>query len=382
MADNSVTLAEPIDGDVPSGDALTPAELAYMESGGENADALIAENGGTKVEPEAKPDAEAKPAPKPAADAKVDAKADPKAETTETPDDDTAADIASSDPQQKPPTRVSYHKFKRTEDRLKATDRELADLREKYARGDERLKLLAEALTVTQPKEGAVEEDPKPDIEQDLYGYIKWQDRQIDRLGKQLEGTRGEIGQTRETIQQRDEADGMKSTFQQDAVRFSQAAPDFLHAYNHLLNVRAGTLEDQGYSPDQIQKFLATEERGLVKRALEANKSPAEMIYAMAQRFGYRKADAPALNGATQDGATAAEAKPAANGGSQNGKPTAAEILANVQKGQAAGKTLSGTGGTSSPLSAESLANMSEAEFNELLRSKPKQVEAIMGKLH
>jgi hypothetical protein len=127
-------------------------------------------------------------------------------------------------------------------------------------------------------------------------------------------------------------------------------------------------LQDQGYGADDIRSILAGEERGLVQRALQANKSPAEMIYAIAQRFGYRGPD-----GAAPDGQGA---RPVG----RNGRPSATELIQNVQAGQRASKTLSGAGGAASDLSVEALVNMSEADFNALLRAKPHQVEALMGR--
>lgn len=369
--------------EVLSGDELSPAELAYLESGGANADALIAENAGetTAAEPEAKPEAEAKPEPKAAAS---ETKAEPAAKAGD-PDpaaDDVAADLAEHDPAKPPPTRVSYHKFKRTEDRLKATERELAEQRERFARGDERLRLLTEALTVAPGKDGATaEEDIAPDPEKDIFAFVKWQSRQIDRLNTEVKGTRGEIGQTRETIQQRDAADELKTTFQRDAVAFAQRSPDFVHAYNHMLGTRAAMLQDQGYGESDIRAILANEERGLVQRAVQANKSPAEMIYAMAQRFGYRKAEAAAASEAKPD-ETAAQAKPALNGNASNGKPSASEIIKNVQAGQAASKTLSATGGASPGMTIDALLALNENEFNAMVRSKPAMVEALMGRRH
>lgn len=367
-----------------SGDELTPAEQAYLDSGGENAEGLLAEQAGTKAEPEpeGKPAAEAKPAPDPKA-ATSETKAEPAAKAGD-PDpavDDAAADDAAHDPAKPPPTRVSYHKFRRVEERLKATEAREAELREKFARGDERLKLLAEALAP--PKEGEgdpAKADPAPDPEQDIFAFVRWQGRQIDRLGKALDGTRGEIGQTRETIQQREQADELKTAYQRDAVTFAQKTPDFVHAYNHMLGTRAQMLEDQGYGADDIKGILANEERGLVQRALQANKSPAEMIYGIAQRFGYRKADATQVSDtATTEGETAAQAKPAAQ---TNGKPSATQIIESVKKGQEASKTLSGTGGASQGLTVEALLAMPEDEFNAMVRSKPKTVEALMGARH
>src|SRR5581483_6858035 len=99
-------------------------------------EALIAENASTGEGADV-------PAPDTGADA-GGRNGDPKADTVHAADD-AAADLAASDPKRPPPQRVSYHKFKRTEDRAKAAERELSDVREKFARGDERLRLLAEA---------------------------------------------------------------------------------------------------------------------------------------------------------------------------------------------------------------------------------------------
>ncbi|MBV8836302.1 MAG: hypothetical protein JO000_07175, partial [Alphaproteobacteria bacterium] len=269
--------------------------------------------------------------------------------------DDAAADLAASDPQRPPPQRVSYHKFKRTEDRAKAAERELSDMREKFARGDERLRLLAQAMAQSQPEQ----QDLPPDPEQDIFAFVRWQARQMDRLGQELRNTRGEVGATRDTITQRQAADALRETYQRDAVAFAQRTPDFVHAYNHMLNTRGAILADQGYGTDAIRTMLANEERAVVQRALAANKSPAEMIYGIAQRLGYV-------------GAGAAPAR--------GGKPSAGELLRNVQAGQAASKTLSASGGAAADLSVEALVNMSEQDFNALLRSRPHQVEALMGR--
>ena len=341
-----MTDATPGASGLPDADALTPAEQAYLESGGEKADALIAENAASADEDV--------PAAEPGASADAGgSKPDPKSDTAHAADD-AAADLASSDPQRPPPQRVSYHKFKRTEDRAKNAERELAEIREKFARGDERLKLLAEALTREPPRE-----DPAPDPEQDITAFVRWQGRQLDRLTQELQSTRGEIGATRDTISQREAADALREAYRRDAVVFAQKTPDFAQAYNHMLNTRAAMLADQGYGVDDVRRILGNEERGLVQRALAANKSPAELMYAMAQRFGYA-------------GASAAPARGA--------RPSAGELLRNVQAGQAAAKTLSASGGAASDLSVEALVNMSEADFNALLRARPHQVEALMGR--
>lgn len=376
------------------GDALTAGEQAYLDSGGQNTEGLIAENAGVaaaateppktsdetgKPSPDgaAKPDAKADAKPDAKVDGKADAKPDAKSDTavdSKPEDDDTAADVHAVDPQKPPPQRVSYHKFRREEGRRKEAEKALAELNERYTRGDERLKLLTEALT---PKEAdKAKEDPEPDPEKDLFAWIQWSKRDSARLREELKAARQGVDQTQQTIQQRDAADGLKTTFQQDAVRFAQTTPDFVHAYNHMFNVRGAMLEDQGYQPEQIRQIVAREERELVQRAVQAGKSPAEMIYQMAGRFGYQKP-------VPQAGDTAGDAKPAAdakpNGGGETKKPSVTEEIARIKAGQEAGKTLSGAGGAANELSVEGLVSMSEEEFAALLRKSPGKVDALMG---
>lgn len=373
------------------GDALTAGEQAYLDSSGQNTEGLITESvgAGAAVTELLKPSADdtGKPSPegaaKPGTDGKADAKADAKPGVTtdakpepKTEDDDTAADVHAVDPQKPPPQRVSYHKYRREEARRKEAEKALADLTERFTRGDERMKLLTEALT---PKEDAKAEqdDLRPDPEKDIFAYIAWQDRRIAKLTDVVGKTTQAVDDTRGTIQQRDAADGLKQTFQRDAVAFTQVAPDFLHAYNHMFHVRGAMLEDQGYSGDQIRQIVAREERELVQRAVAAGKSPAEMIYQMAQRFGYQKQAPDAGN---------AVAKPAAETTNGNGaaataaaKPSVTEEIARIKAGQEAGKTLSGAGGAATDLSVAGLLAMSEDEFAALLRKSPGKVNALMG---
>lgn len=380
------------------GDALTPAELAFRDSKGENADALVAEYGGEKsdAKPDPKADAKSDDKGKPKAGEKVDAKAkvDPKADVKAADaDDDDGLDESGvvTDPTKQQKT-VSFHKFERIRKKLAAdaetanaraaeNERKFTELSEKFARGDERLRLLTEALTPKQQANADAEgaDDPEPDPDKDIIAHVKWQRRHIGRLEDQLKGARDDAGKTREAITQRDAANDLKTNFQRDAVAFAQKTPDFIAAYNHLMGARANTLELQGYSQDDIRKQLAADERAIVARAFELKKSPAEVIYGMAQGFGYQK-PAPKVDGETEEAKAAAAAASEKPNGKTNGKPSATEIIETIKNGQAAGKTLSGSGGSASELSVEALVNMSEPEFAALLKSKPAQVHALMGK--
>lgn len=358
-------------------DALTAAEQEYLNSGGEKADGLLAEAGVTAPEKvvEQPKDKVADGAAKPEVKA-----GEPEKGAAEPSDDDDDEPEQPKDGRQR---TVSYKKFERTRKKLdeqlaaerkagETTARTLAELQEKYARGDERLKLLTEALAP--PAADTAQADPRPDPEQDIFAYVKWQDRQIENL-------KGQVGETRDTITERGQADTLKNEYQADALSFARETPDFGHAYTHLLNTRGAMLESQGYSIDDVRKILFNEEKQLVERARATGKRPSAMVYALAQQLGYRKADS---------AAAAAEA-PAVTNGNGNGtapavngeaKPSVSEEIARIAAGQAAGKTLSGAGGAASEMSIESLSGMSDAEFEAFYAKNRGKVDAMLGKRH
>jgi hypothetical protein len=377
--------AEVIDASVTSHDpdSLTAAEQEYLDSGGEKAEGLLAEagikpdadagadgvkdkaaDGGEKAKPDAKADAGDKPAAK---DAAVDD------------DDDDEPEQPSKDGRQK---TVSFKKFERTRKKLdeqlaaektarETAAKQLSELQERFARGDERLKLLTEALA-PQPEQ-VKDEDPEPDATQDIFAHNAWLRRQ---LGKVQES----VAQTRETLSERSQADTLKNEYQADALSFSRETPDFGAAYTHLLNTRGAMLEAQGYDGNQIRQILFNEEKQLVERAKATGKRPAAMVYALAQQLGYRKADpAPVVAAATA--APAADIKPNGNGHTE-AKPSVTEEIARIKAGQEAGKSLSGAGGAANELSKESLAAMSDAEFEAFYAKSRGKVEQLLGKSH
>lgn len=382
MAGETEVLEAPVASNDP--DALTPAEQEYLNSGGEKADGLLAE---AKAEPEraAEPvkdkagDGEAKSAVKAGEPEKV------AADTSDDDDEEDEPEHAAKSDRQK---TVSYKKFERTRKKLQTeaatakteaaeNARKLAELNEKFARGDERLKLLTEALA-PQPGE-AKDEDPEPDINVDFIGHTAWLRRELGR-------TQQMVAQTRDNVQERTQADTLKSEYQADAVSFARETPDFGHAYTHLLNTRGAMLQSQGYEIGQIRQILFNEEKQLVERARATGKRPAAMVYALAQQLGYRKADpAPAAatvaEPAPTNGNGAAEVKP--NGAAPaNGSPSVSEEIARIAAGQVAGKSLSGAGGAASELSLESLGAMSDAEFEAFYAKNGSKVDAVMGKRH
>lgn len=358
-------------------DGLTPGERAYLDSGGSDVEKLLAENtggaGGTaagaaEVKDASVADAGAK-TPEPAKEAPAAAVPGEKkagAEVAGADEDDEPADPKAA--------TIPYQKYQREtkkyKDRLAATEKSLAEMNEKFARGDERLKLLSEVMTPQAQAEPAAEEDPEPDPNQDLIAWANWSRRDRARLQET-------VTQTRDTVSGTANEQAMREGYQRDAVAFAQENPDFGGAYNHLLTVRAAMLQEQGHSEKEIRQILHAEEKGLVERAFKAGKRPAELVYGMAQRLGWQK-PAPAADPAPAPAAAAAAARPAA--ATQQQQPSVVEEIERIQRGQEASKSLSDAGGAPQELSVEALASMSESDFNALYAKKKSQVDTLLGK--
>jgi len=257
-------------------------------------------------------------------------------------------------------------------------DKNYAELKERFDRGDERLRLLAEAMT---PKaEETEQEDVEPDPQTDIMAWASWAQREMGRL-------RDGAAQTTQAVTD-DQADrNTRDAYQRDAVAFARETPDFGPAYNYLLQSRAAMLVEQGYNEQQVRQILFNEEKGLVERAAATGKRPAAMVYGLAKQLGWR----PEMAQQAQNGAATPSngAAPKANGGSAPAAPAASpkqpsvtEEVERIAAAAAASKSLSGAGGPASEMSLEALANMSAAEFSALYAKHGPQIDRLMGKPH
>lgn len=336
------------------------------------------------VEPEQVPatvDAPAADALAPTAGAPA---ADAPAEADDDDDDDTGHDAtkqpANGERQQK---RVGYAKYQRLETEAAATraklEAALADnvkRAESQARLDERLKLINEALTTPAAgPQAPVDDDPRPDPEADIFGFVSWQERQMAKLNGTItelrSGREAEVGEQQ-----------LASTYVDDAQRFSQTEPNFGPAYQHLMEVRLLQLANYHYGKDltdpncppltsveqtRIKGEVAREEKALVARALKEGKSPAAAVYAMARMTGYR----PNATGPAGQTLASAAAKPAAlapPAAAAPAKPSVKAEIDRIKAGQDAALSLSSGGGVpAGSLTPEKLANMPDEEFGALV---------------
>jgi hypothetical protein len=177
-----------------------------------------------------------------------------------------------------------------------------------------------------------------------------------------VDHTRQTVAQLQQRIEQRDAHEramrvdhDLVNAYRADAAQFEARTPDFKSAYSHLLNSRAQELIAMGYNdPQSLHAALVADEKAIAHAALVAHRSPAEIIYNLARLRGY-----------------AAAARP-------NG---AADRLDTIQRGQAANKSLSYTGGSSgeAEITAEALLKMPMDEFEKFAEKNPAKVKRLMG---
>lgn len=250
-------------------------------------------------------------------------------------------------------------------ERRKAVERERDELRERFARGDERLRILSEAMQrPAVPAQPAAPPEPVkvPDPNEDIFGYAKHLEQQIEalRTGQtQITESQKQAEEARRVETERNEVIGF---YQQDLRTAIQADATVSDAYEHLFSGRVAELTMFGMSQADAVKAVREEEFNLAQTARQRGTSPAAMIAQLAKSRGFApKAPEPAP--------TAAPAE------------TAAERAARAAAGQAGpGRSLSAAGGQpAGEITLETLSSMSEADFEKLMASNPARIRALMG---
>jgi hypothetical protein len=134
--------------------------------------------------------------------------------------------------------------------------------------------------------------------------------------------------------------------------------PDFRAAYQHARQARVSELVALGYTPDEALGITFDNEVEIIQSAYRNGWNPAQVIYEYGQRRGYG-------GGSPRAGSQFIQH----DRGHRRSIPTEAEKVALAARGQVASKSLSTAGGGStSTLTLEALAGMSDDEFAEATR--------------
>lgn len=222
----------------------------------------------------------------------------------------------------------------RYKDEAKSAKHEAQALRDNLIQTRERLAILTEATSSEQMAHATQEEQP-PDPETDIFGYAKWQAKQIEELKRQV------VSQETATKEQFT-AYRMQEAFKSDVSRFRSSEPNFDAAYQHLVQNRDAELQALGMSDERARReHLEREAASIVSDALRAGQSPAQRLFALAKARGFSpKQDDPAK--------------------------TAQAQLDRIRNGQNAAQSLRGAGGggaVGEQLTVQKLVSMSDDEY-------------------
>lgn len=232
---------------------------------------------------------------------------------------------AEAKPEEKPVKTVPHEAFHEERERRKGLQRQLQEMQDKWTRADERIQMLLDNK----------KEEAPPDPNEDPLGYQNWKTGKIE---KELAAERSRVGEASKKLEGqvqdlrlRTEIDAMERSFQ-------AKNPDYDDALQHLVKTQMAVFEE--IEPDEAERQAQVRQglSGVVQQALSHGKNPAEAVYKMAQKLGYKKTEA-----------------------------NQTKQIEDIEKGVKASTSLGSAGGkTSSPLTAEALADMSDEDFEKL----------------
>jgi hypothetical protein len=312
--------------------ALSASEQAFFESGGETE---IIE---TPAEPsnDLAPQGDLAASPEPAAQPEVTGERDEKGRF------------------------VPHQALHAEREEHKKTKSELEQIRQRQAVLDDRWNTL---LKANQPAE-AQQPAPPPNPEEDIFAYSKWQADQLKALQEKVDGREQ---QEQKTQQEQQEEQQLWGEWSQSAQSYATQQTDFGDAVKFLSEARdrqlqALSIANPGFANEQgrVQQ-INNELKSIVLAAKQQGMSPAEAVYKIAQGYGYAVAAPQPVDPNTLK---------------------LPDSLAKIEAAQNASRSLAASPGRDAgdPMSAEAIANMSNAEFETWYRdpANAKRFDTLM----
>ncbi|MEN5106662.1 hypothetical protein [Brucella anthropi] len=242
----------------------------------------------------------------------------------------------------------------------KKTKAELEQIRQQQAILNDRWNTL---LTAKQQTEQQTEETP-PDPETDIIGYMKWQAQQNQKLQEKITNSEKQREQQQRAEQQERT---IWDTWSNSVAQAKSSKPDFDKATEYLSSLRDKQLSAFGAANPEFKnpqvriQQINAELRGIIIEAKQQGRDPADVVYEIAQGFGYAPASAP----------------------TPDPQQETIDRIAKIDEAQRASKTLNQSNGTNSgdPLSAEAIASMPPREFEAWIKdpANEKRFNALMG---
>lgn len=252
-------------------------------------------------------------------------------------------------PQDEKSKTVPHQALHAEREEHKKTRSELNEMREKWARLEERMQMFA----AQKPQE---KEEAAPDPNEDVFGALMYERQKREALEKQFNETAQQAQERQQAQQQVRTAFGHLN---QSIEVARQTTPDIDEASNWLYGLRKSQLKAAGMDDFSAEQHIQQEVYGGIITALQRGMDPAAYFYEYAKASGYTRKES-----------------------SDAGKE-AAEKIQKIAKAQDASKTIGQTSGKAGgdEITPEALAGMSDSEFSAWI-DKPenaRKFEQIMG---
>lgn len=290
-----------------------------------------------------------------------------------------AADAAAKPAVAKAP--IPHERFEEVNGRMKKAEQEATELRDRWARMDERRKQAQEIEERARATADAAKlQAQRPDPDVDPQAARIWDLEQ--RLG-QVTQVLPQLQQNFQQTTQQYAADREQQQLNQweanDVARVTAMNPDYAAARDYLQQKRVGHYMSMGHDQASAQQLFNLERAAYVRQCATNGKSIAELAYSFAKELGY-------------PGPQAQQAAPNGNGAAHaNGAPNGAQRITQLQNGQKVqglgGKVPSAESDSTSNIKmmnagqfAEWLETMNEEQFIAKMNTDPKLREAVNQK--
>lgn len=336
----------------PTGDTLSPEEQKFFDTGGEE--------GGTTPADDTQSVSRETSAPEDTSN--TDAESD----VTVT---DAGKTDATTAQQNKPQKMVPHQALHESREQTKAEKAARQELENRYKTLEQRTNLLLENFAKAPPsQDGQQQTAPKttlPDPDNDPLGYLL---ATVKGVAERQDKIDGNFQQQSQQSQQMTTLRNLQDTALAQEEEFRTETPDYDAASQYVQKTRSAELDALGYNPAEVRELLKQEAYGIAARMIQQGKNPAKAIYDMAMARGYTPAASEAENQAGEQTNVAAAVE------RNSGK------LKNVQNGQRQTATLSQARGSApSPMSAQKLMEMTDADFETFRKNSPKEFRNLMG---
>lgn len=152
-----------------------------------------------------------------------------------------------------------------------------------------------------------------PDGDDDPIGKIEALEKIIRKFGSTAAADAEAEAQART---KNDSISRVVSAMNESEAEFAEDHPDYKDAVKHFKAARQSEFEDMGYSGKALEQAMAEDLLGLASRAIQGGRDPAEVVYNLAKKRGF-KAGATEANEKLRAIAKAAEAGGSPKGGTR-----------------------------------------------------------------